>query len=137
METLHRSVTGSVRGMLRLEGLVVLLAALAGYAHLEASWTRFALLFLVPDLSMLGYLASARVGAIAYNAGHSYVGPLVLAVAGLVVAPTLLPYAAIWVAHIGFDRALGYGLKYATAFGDTHLGRVGKAPAPALAAATV
>ena len=35
--------------------------------------------------------------------------------------------ALIWIAHIGLDRALGYGLKYATGFGDTHLGRIGRA----------
>jgi hypothetical protein len=29
-------------------------------------------------------------------------------------------------AHIGIDRALGYGLKYSTGFGFTHLGRIGK-----------
>jgi hypothetical protein len=34
--------------------------------------------------------------------------------------------ATIWVAHIGFDRMLGYGLKYPTAFSDTHLGRIGR-----------
>ena len=33
--------------------------------------------------------------------------------------------ALIWIAHIGLDRALGYGLKYATGFGDTHLGHIG------------
>jgi hypothetical protein len=35
--------------------------------------------------------------------------------------------ALIWLAHIGFDRALGYGLKYKAGFGFTHLGRIGPA----------
>ena len=66
-------------------------------------------------------------GAIAYNAGHSTVGPALLAAVALVTGRAgLLPVALIWVAHIGFDRMLGYGLKYATAFGATHLGRVGR-----------
>ena len=34
--------------------------------------------------------------------------------------------ACIWAAHVGFDRLLGYGLKYGTSFGDTHLGRRGR-----------
>jgi hypothetical protein len=32
--------------------------------------------------------------------------------------------APIWLAHIGGDRLLGYGLKYLTAFKDTPLDRV-------------
>ena len=32
----------------------------------------------------------------------------------------------IWCAHIGFDRALGYGLKSAAGFEFTHLGRIGR-----------
>jgi hypothetical protein len=38
----------------------------------------------------------------------------------------LLPVALIWANHIGVDRLLGYGLKYAEGFGWTHLGRQGK-----------
>ncbi|MGD9659519.1 MAG: DUF4260 family protein, partial [Methylocystis sp.] len=37
----------------------------------------------------------------------------------------LLQRALLPLALIGFDRALGYGLKSGTAFRDTHLGRVG------------
>ena len=43
-----------------------------------------------------------------------------------VLADSGLPVqlALIWLGHIGMDHALGYGLKYPTAFGDTHLQRV-------------
>jgi hypothetical protein len=41
--------------------------------------------------------------------------------------PLAGPLALIWLAHIGIDRALGYGLKYASGFGFTHLGRIGPA----------
>jgi hypothetical protein len=37
-----------------------------------------------------------------------------------------LSLATIWIAHIGFDRALGYGLKYGSGFTHTHLGRIGR-----------
>ena len=118
---------GVPRVLLRLEGVVTLTLALSAYAHLGGRWGWFAALFLIPDLSLLGYLANARVGAVAYNAAHSYVGPALLALVALKVgAPSWLLGVAIWVAHVGFDRAMGYGLKYATAFGDTHLGRVGR-----------
>jgi hypothetical protein len=113
------------RALLRLEGLAMLVGAVAAYVALGERFWLFAALFLVPDLSLLGYLRGPRVGAIVYNAGHSLIGPLVLASVGVVAGlPIVLPGALVWVAHIGFDRALGYGLKYGTAFADTHLGRL-------------
>jgi hypothetical protein len=121
-------VTGAARGILQLEGGAVLAAAAAAFGQLDGSWGLFAGLFLVPDLSMLGYLAGPRIGAACYNAGHSYLGPLLLAAAGAARGETLLlQLAAIWVAHVGFDRMLGYGLKSGAGFGFTHLGRKGKA----------
>ncbi len=57
---------------------------------------------------------------------HTYISPLVLGTVGVLADVSLaVLLALIWTAHIGFDRVLGYGLKYATAFGDTHLGRLG------------
>ena len=121
------AVTGSVRWWLRAEGLAALAAACTLYAGTGRGWGLFALLFLAPDLSFVGYLAGHRVGAAAYNALHSYVGPLALGVVGYAVRqPALLPFAYVWAAHIGFDRLVGYGLKYPSAFGDTHLGRMGR-----------
>ena len=125
---------GGPRILLRLEGAAAFAAGIAAFAHLGGSWRLFALLFLVPDLSMLGYLASARAGAIAYNAAHSYLFATGLAAFGLGLGAELpLLLAAIAAAHVGFDRALGYGLKYASAFTDTHLGRIGRARSPSAA----
>jgi hypothetical protein len=76
---------------------------------------------------MAGYLAGPRTGARVYNAFHAYLGPLALVSAGaLAMRPLAVDLALIWMAHIGMDRALGYGLKYTSSFGDTHLGRVGR-----------
>jgi hypothetical protein len=119
------SVHGSVRLWLRLEGLVVLLLTVYLYASGGHSWGIFAALFFLPDVSFAGYFAGPRVGGAVYNVAHSYVGPLLLAFALLTTGPTLA-WALIWGAHVGFDRALGYGLKYPTAFADTHLGRIGR-----------
>ena len=66
------------RPLLRLEGAAVLIVSLLFYHWSQGGWLRFALLFLLPDLSMLGYAANIRVGAITYNAVHTYVGPLVV-----------------------------------------------------------
>ena len=113
--------------MLRLEGLAVAVVAAMAYAHVGASWWLFAGLWLVPDLSMLGYLRSPCFGARIYNAVHSYVVPAALGVSALLLhVHTLVPVALIWVNHIGVDRVLGYGLKYADGFGFTHLGTLGK-----------
>lgn len=117
-----------VRTALRIEGLAILTLCVVLYAYYGAGWVLFAVLFLVPDLTMLGYLVSPSVGAKVYNAGHWYVAPVLLWFGGaLLDIHALTAVGFIWGAHIGMDRALGYGLKYPTSFGDTHLGRVGKA----------
>jgi len=121
-------VSGGVRAILRIEGLAMLAAATIMYGKSGFGWSTFALFFLAPDLSFAGYLLGNRVGAFTYNAAHSYIGALACFSAGLVLAAPALEVAGlIWCAHIGFDRALGYGLKYSAGFGFTHLGRIGRA----------
>ncbi len=111
--------------LLHVEGAVVLVAAVFAYAKLGASWGYFALLFFVPDISMVGYAAGKRAGAWSYNAAHTYFVPALLAaVAYAAQHAGLLSVAVVWIAHIGFDRLLGYGLKYPNNFKDTHLHRV-------------
>jgi hypothetical protein len=111
--------------LLRLEGLVLAVAAVALYADGDHSWLLFALLILAPDLSMVGYLAGPRVGALTYDLAHTSAWPVALGTAGVLAdSGAAVAVALIWLAHIGVDRALGYGLKYGTAFTDTHLQRV-------------
>jgi hypothetical protein len=110
--------------LLRLEGLLALIAECTAYQRIyPGHWGMFALLFLVPDLSLLGYLHSAGKGAAAfYNLFHSYVLPLAL---GLVAWKQGLPFtgqlALIWLSHISFDRLLSFGLKFPGVFGYTHI----------------
>jgi hypothetical protein len=116
------SATGGVRIMLRLEGLALFTVMMVLYAHWGASWRMFALLFLAPDLSFIAYLAGPKTGASVYNAVHSTMAPAALMLMGLALtAPLLLSIATIWLAHIGIDRSLGYGLKYSAGFAFTHL----------------
>jgi hypothetical protein len=123
------TVTGGLRTMLRLEGFGLFVGMTLLYGVWDGSWWLYAILFLAPDLSFIAYLAGPRAGAAIYNAAHSYMMPMALMIAGFVTAePLVLSIAMIWLAHIGFDRALGYGLKYAQGFGFTHLGRIGKKP---------
>jgi hypothetical protein len=111
--------------LLRLEGAAIFSGSLYLYHLAHGSWIAFLVLFLVPDLAMLGYLINARVGAPLYNLMHTEVLPVALA--GMLLATRHTDwavYAIIWLAHIGWDRAFGYGLKYPTVFKDTHLQRV-------------
>jgi hypothetical protein len=118
-------VAGQPRAWLRAEGLLTLAAAATLYAITDAPWLWFAVLFLAPDLSFLGYLAGSKVGAAVYNVVHSFAGPLA-ATLTLLLLDEQLSLTLIWFAHIGFDRALGYGLKYPSAFHNTHMGPIGK-----------
>ena len=118
-------VSGQPRLWLHLEGIAALGVTLFAYSALRNSWGLFAILFLVPDLSIIGYLAGPRIGAVCYNIGHTYVLPLAI---GLILYLTgrSLSLPLIWTAHIAFDRAMGYGLKYDAGFAYTHLMNLGK-----------
>jgi hypothetical protein len=121
------AVTGGARTVLRLEGLVLFIGMTLLYYIWDGSWWVYALLFFVPDVSFAGYLGGPRIGALVYNTAHSYLAPVAMMTGGFATAsPLVLSIAMIWLAHIGFDRALGSGLKYAAGFSFTHLGRIGK-----------
>lgn len=111
--------------LLRAEGLALAVAAVLVYVDGDWSIWPLAVFFLAPDLSMLAYLAGPRLGSLGYDAAHTTALPLALAAGGILGGSELaLQIALIWAAHIGADRLIGYGLKYPTAFKDTHLQRV-------------
>jgi hypothetical protein len=124
------AVAGGVKILLRCEGLALFLAAIALYDIWGGPWWLFIVLFLAPDVSFLAYLIGPKFGAVVYNAVHITVVPIALMGIGFVLSmPFALAIATIWLAHIGLDRTFGYGLKYDTGFGFTHLGRIGRAAA--------
>jgi hypothetical protein len=111
--------------LLRAEGAALFVLSLWLYGSAGAGWGTFLLLFLWPDLFMLGYIWNARIGSALYNLVHTEILPMALA--GFAFSGHRLPwlsFALIWLAHIGLDRALAFGLKYPTAFKDTHLQRI-------------
>lgn len=111
--------------LLRLEAAVLLALSLLLYSKTGASWGLFAALFLVPDLSLLAYAIHARIGAKIYNLAHAKLGAYALVGAGVTLSSSsVLSWGLIWVAHIGFDRMLGYGLKEPGSFTLTHLGEI-------------
>ncbi len=112
--------------VLRIEGLVALALSVYFYFFdLQFNWIVFVLLLFAPDLSMLGYLKNNKVGAVWYNLFHTYSIPMAIIISSVLIhSHILLMIGLIWVAHIGMDRMLGYGLKYPTKFQDTHLNRI-------------
>jgi hypothetical protein len=110
---------------LRLEGAALLGATVILYFHADYQWWLFLVLLLAPDLGAAGYLLGPRIGAALYDTAHFELLPVAFAVVGVLNgSDTCLKIALIWLAHIGMDRAVGYGLKYPTGFKDTHLQRV-------------
>jgi hypothetical protein len=122
------AVVGWPMRILRSEGLVLFAAALAAYVTAldEPLWLVPLLLF-APDLFMIGYARSSRAGAALYNVAHSYPAPALLGAVALATSNHVWQaLALLWFAHIGMDRALGYGLKYGGSFQHTHLGQIGR-----------
>jgi hypothetical protein len=111
----------------RAEALALLVAAVLAFDAAGWSWWWFAALLLAADVSLVGYLAGPKVGAAVDNSGHSLIGPAALLAWSFAGGPAAaLAWGAIWLAHIGMDRALGYGLKHADGFHHTHLGLIGR-----------
>jgi hypothetical protein len=122
--------TGAVRGWLRLEGLAAFGAGLVLYFVSGGEWLWVIPALLLPDLSAVGFLAGPAIGTFTYNLFHNWApGFVVLALGLWLVSPELQLVAAILIAHVGMDRAVGYGLKLPSSFQDTHLGRMGRARA--------
>jgi len=85
------------------------------------------LLFFSPDISMLGYLVNAKVGAITYNIFHHKAIAITLVGMGFFMKIEVVMVIGILLfAHSSFDRMMGYGLKYYSSFNDTHLGKIKK-----------
>ena len=119
-------VTRGPRRWLRLDGLVLLAGSLALFATTGQPWWLVPLVIFLPDVFMIGYLGSTRVGAVAYNAGHTYLAAGTVAAVGLLTNSDLVTaFGLLWFAHIGMDRLAGFGLKYDDSFQHTHLGWIG------------
>ncbi len=117
-----------VSALLRIEGLAAFALAVASFQGLGGNWWLFAALILAPDLSMFGLLLGYRTGARVYNLAHTYTLPgAVGVIAWLTGTEWLVSVALVWIAHIGLDRTLGYGLRYPSIELATHLGWIGKA----------
>jgi hypothetical protein len=117
-----------MKNLLKLEELALTALAIYLFTLLDFAWWWLPLLFFMPDLSMIGYIAGPRVGAYTYNFVHHKAVAVTVYVIGAFTGTAGLQLAGvILLAHSSFDRVLGYGLKYPDAFSHTHLGMIGKA----------
>jgi hypothetical protein len=113
--------------VLRVEAFAVFVAGVGLWLQFGGHPFWLLPLLLAPDLSMIGYVGGPRLGAITYNLVHNLaIGLVVLAAGWLTAIAPLALAGTLLVAHVGMDRALGYGLKLPTDFRDTHLGRIGR-----------
>ncbi len=110
-----------MKTLLKLEDAVFFVLALATFAQLDYGWWVYLLLFLLPDISMIGYAVGPAVGAATYNvAHHQGVAVTVCLLGALLASEPVLLAGTVLFGHSAFDRVLGYGLKYPDAFKHTH-----------------
>ena len=120
-------VTGKPKVWLRIEGLFLFIATLIAFNQVRQHWWIYIALLFVPDIFMIGYVRSNKLGALLYNLGHSYPAPFsLLYFAWINHSKIWMAVGIIWIGHIGWDRFFGYGLKYDSKFKDTHLGSLEK-----------
>ena len=113
--------------LVKLEEFALFGLALLLFSQLDYGWGTYALLFLAPDLSMIGYLLNPRLGAWTYNLIHHKGLAVALYISGSMFSvPSLMFAGTLLLGHSSLDRVFGYGLKYEDTFQNTHLGRVGR-----------
>ena len=113
-----------MKRLLQLEELMMTALGIAAlhYQPVPVSWWAWPVLFLSPDIAMLGYMVNTKVGAFTYNLFHHKAVAILLAAAGFLMHDSILQLAGIVLfAHSAFDRMLGFGLKYNDGFRHTHL----------------
>ncbi|WP_130735076.1 DUF4260 domain-containing protein [Flavobacterium sp. J27] len=116
-----------MKTMLKLEEIGLFFYCMSLFAQLPYAWWWFPILLLVPDIGMLGYLFNTKLGAFTYNIFHHRIIAIFTLLTGIYLTNPIIQFTGIiLLAHISFDRILGYGLKYQDSFHHTHLGNIGK-----------
>lgn len=119
-----------MKTLLRFEEFFLFLFSIFLFMNLDFAWWWYPLLILAPDLGMLGYVISPRVGAHSYNLVHHRGLAVFIFVMGFwLAAPTLQLAGVIMLGHASLDRVFGYGLKHTDSFQHTHLGWIGESAA--------
>lgn len=117
-----------MKKILQAEEIAQLAIAVLGLylQPLHFNWWAWILLFLSPDISMVGYFFNTTIGAIFYNFFHHKLTAMLILGAGYLFHNNIALFTGILLfAHSCFDRVLGYGLKFTDDFKHTHLGMIG------------
>lgn len=113
--------------VIKLEELVMLALSIFALNYLQVSWWYYLILFVGPDISMLGYVFGNKIGAACYNIFHHKGIALIVLLLGIIYTDLFLQVTGIILfGHSSMDRMFGYGLKYSKGFTFTHLGAIGK-----------
>lgn len=115
-----------MKNTLKLEEAAMLTLGMYLFTLLHFDWWIFLVLFLAPDIGMLGYFFGNKTGAMTYNIFHHKGIALGFYFLGLFLANEWLQLVGVILfSHSAFDRIVGYGLKYEKGFKFTHLGKIG------------
>lgn len=124
--------------ILKLEELAMWMLSIIALLFSGVEWWWYLIMFIGPDISMLGYLIGNKMGAWSYNLFHHKGIAILILLLGFVMnlpndGPSNLPdtdfliyVGIILFGHSSMDRFFGYGLKYENGFKFTHLGEIGK-----------
>lgn len=115
-----------MKNVIQLEEAAMFGISIYALYFLKADWWVYPLLLLSPDISMFGYVAGNKTGAISYNLFHHKAFAIILFLIGFINQIYWLEITGlILFGHSSMDRMLGYGLKYFSGFKFTHLGQIG------------
>ena len=116
-----------MNNLIKLEEAALFILSIYLFSLLDYAWWWFPVLLLVPDLSMLGYLAGNKAGAYIYNLFHHRALAIAVYLLGIYMESEAVQLAGVILfSHSSMDRMFGYGLKYEKGFKFTHLGEIGK-----------
>jgi hypothetical protein len=116
-----------MKRVIQLEEAAMFSVSIYALYILKVEWWFYVLLLLGPDISMIGYLAGNKVGAVLYNLFHHKAIAILVMIFGLISQSlTIEIIGIILFGHSSMDRMFGYGLKHFTGFSDTHLGKIGR-----------
>jgi hypothetical protein len=114
----------TMKYLLQAEAIVPFLLSviLLNLLPLHFSWWAWTLIFLAPDISMVGYFVNNKAGAFLYNLFHHQLTALIVCAIGLLLQQPYLELAGlVLLGHSSLDRAMGFGLKTEQGFKHTHL----------------
>jgi hypothetical protein len=115
----------AMKNLIKLEeaGVFALSVFLLYKLNIHLSWWLYVILFLSPDIGMVGYIVNTKIGALTYNLLHHKAIACILLFLGIIQSNDYLLLAGfLLLAHSSLDRILGYGLKYPDNFKHTNVG---------------